>query len=143
MPLHSARRLPSIRVCKSALLSALLLGCCAGCGARGDGTLPDLIPVKGRVFLNGQPLTTGTIRFEPDDFGRPASGNLQSDGTFVLTTLKDGDGVVPGHHQVSITDSNLKSKTAAALKKFTSSKTTKKLEADVSPEKTDFTFEIP
>ena len=74
---------------------------------------PSLIPVKGKVTFKGEPLTTGLVRFEPDDFGRPASGKLQSDGTFVLSTLKEGDGVVAGHHRVSITSLDPKSKAAA------------------------------
>ena len=91
--------------------------------SQGAGTVPDLIPVKGKVTLKGQPLTTGTIRFEPDDFGRPASGKLQSDGTFVLSTPKEGDGVVPGHHRVSITNIGPKSKEGALPKKYTTGKT--------------------
>jgi hypothetical protein len=127
---------------KLAITAATLFSLCSGCGAtQGSGTLPQLLPVKGKVVFKGQPLTTGTVRFEPDDYGRAASGKLQSDGTFVLTTLKEGDGVVPGHHRVSITNPDIKSKDGAALVKYL--KTSKsKLEADVSPEKTEFTFEL-
>src|SRR5271165_2392317 len=93
---------------KLAMAAAMLFGLCSGCGAQGSGTLAPLLQVKGKIFFKGQPLTTGTVRFEPDDFGRPASGKLQSDGTFVLTTLKEGDGVVAGHHRVSITNPDAK-----------------------------------
>ncbi len=127
---------------KLALLAALLLGCCSGCGAKGAGTLPDLIPVKGKITFKGQPLTTGTVHFEPDDFGRPATGKLQSDGTFVLSTLREADGVVAGHHRVSVTGTNTKSKSGAVPKKYWNGMTSK-LEADVSPEQTEFTFDIP
>jgi hypothetical protein len=127
---------------KLAVLAALFLGGGSGCGAKGAGSVPDLIPVKGKVSLLGQPLTTGTIRFEPDDFGRPASGKLQSDGTFVLTTTEEGDGVVAGHHRVSITNISPKSKEGALLKKYTTGKTAKPLEADVSAEQSEFTFDI-
>jgi hypothetical protein len=140
-PDFASRIAPNYTI-KLAALAALFLGCGAGCGAQGAGTLPDLIPVKGKVSLNGQPLTTGTIRFEPDDFGRPASGKLQSDGTFVLTTTTEGDGVVAGHHRVSITNISPKSKEGALLKKYTSGKTAKPLEADVSAEQFEFTFDI-
>jgi hypothetical protein len=128
---------------KLAIVAVLLLGCGGGCGAKGAGASPDLIPVKGRVFFKGQPLTSGTVRFEPDDFGRPAFGKLQSDGTFVLSTTKDGDGVVAGHHRVSIADTNLnsQSKPKALLKKYAAALTSK-FQADVSPEKTEFSFEI-
>jgi hypothetical protein len=119
----------------------LLLPSISGCGAKNAGTLAELIPVKGKVTFNGQPLTIGTIRFEPDDFGRPASGKLQSDGTFVLSTLKEGDGVVAGHHVVSISNFDMKSKEGALLRQyFKTSKT--KLEADVSAQHTEFTFDL-
>jgi hypothetical protein len=126
---------------KLALLAALSLGACAGCGARGAGTLPDLVPVKGKVTFKGEPLSKGTVHFEPDDFGRPASGKLKADGSFVLTTLKEGDGVVAGHHRVSITDLDRKSKAGAFPKKQWAAAMAK-LEADVSTEKTEFTFDI-
>jgi hypothetical protein len=126
---------------KLAIVAAMLLGWCGGCGASGSGALPSLVPVKGKVTFKGQPVTTGTVRFEPDDYGRPASGKLQSDGTYVLTTLKEGDGVVPGHHRVSIRDLNIKSTDGARLQKHLNASKTK-LEADVSAEKTEFAFEI-
>jgi hypothetical protein len=131
-----------VHAIKLALVGALFLGCWSGCGVKGAGTLPSLIPVKGKVTFKGEPLTSGTIHFEPDDFGRPATGKLQSDGTFVLTTLKQGDGVVPGHHKVSITETDRKTKTFALLKKYANSPTFR-LEADVSADKTEFAFDIP
>jgi hypothetical protein len=124
-----------------AIVVVMLLGWCVGCGATGSGTSPSLVPVKGKVTFKGQPVTTGTVRFEPDDYGRPATGKLQSDGTYVLTTLKEGDGVVPGHHRVSITDLNIKSKDGALLLKYLNTSKSK-LEADVSAEKTEFAFEL-
>jgi hypothetical protein len=127
---------------KLALLAGLLLSCASGCGARGAGTLPELIPVKGKVTFKGQPLDMGIVHFEPDDYGRPATGKLQPDGTFVLSTLKEGDGVVAGHHRVSITGTNAKSKSLALPKKYANGMTSK-LEADVSTDKSEFTFDIP
>jgi hypothetical protein len=128
---------------KGALLAALLLGCGCGCGAKGAGSSPTLIPVKGKVTFKGQPLTTGTVRFEPEDYGRPATGALQSDGTFVLSTLTEGDGVVAGHHRVSIIGANATSKSkSAGLPRKYGDGASSKLEADVSAEKTEFTFDI-
>jgi hypothetical protein len=46
-----------------------VLGVVAGCG--GPGGVGDLVPVSGRVTVNGQPLTRGTVSFRPD----PARGN--------------------------------------------------------------------
>ncbi len=107
-------RIAPFRVLTLPILALVLLGPTMGCGANGAGTMPSLVPVTGKVTFKGQPLTTGTVRFEPDDYGRPATGKLQSDGTFVLTTLTDGDGVVAGHHRVSIFGTDPKAKPAAS-----------------------------
>jgi hypothetical protein len=131
-------RMVSIR---SMALATLGLVICWGCGTGGTPS-PSLIPVKGKVTYKNQPLSTGTIQFEPDDYGRPATGKLQSDGTFVLSTLKEGDGVIAGHHRVSISAVEKKLARDRAFAKYTSPNTSK-LTADVSAEKTDFTFNIP
>jgi len=124
-----------------AALAALVLAACWGCGP-GAGTLPSLIAVKGKVTYKNQPVTTGVIQFEPDGYGRTASGKLQSDGTFVLTTLKDGDGVVAGHHRISITGVDKSLSKNSAFKQYASPNTSK-LTADVSEDKTEFTFDLP
>jgi hypothetical protein len=121
-------------------LATLLLGTCWGCGP-GSRALPSLLPVKGSVTYKGQPVTKGVIRFEPDDYGRPATGQLQSDGTFVLSTLKEGDGVVAGHHRIAISDLEKSLAKNRALRKY-GSPNTSGLTADVSQEKTEFTFDL-
>jgi hypothetical protein len=136
------KRIVAPQLFKLATLALFILAPCVGCGEKGAGRLPDLIPVKGKVTLKGEPLSSGTVRFEPDDFGRPASGKINSDGTFVLSTHKEGDGVVAGHHRVTISNVDPKSKAAAHLKKYYAT-TKDKLEADVSAENTEFTFAIP
>ena len=123
------------------VLAAVVVAPCCGCGSQA-GTAAPLISVKGKVTYKRQPLTKGTIRFEPDGFGRPASGKLQSDGTFVLTTLKEGDGVVAGHHRVSITGVDKTLSKDRAFKKYASPNTSD-LTADVSAEMTEFPFDIP
>jgi hypothetical protein len=74
-------------------LTAMALGCSDG--------LPERVPVSGRVVIDGQPLTSGTIRFKPTQ-GRVATGVIQSDGSFTMSTFEDGDGVVPGTHAVTV-----------------------------------------
>jgi hypothetical protein len=81
-------RFVSKRAFPLAALGVFALSACAGCGSSGADTAAALIPVKGKVTIKGEPLAAGTVRFEPDDFGRPASGKLNADGTFVLSTLK-------------------------------------------------------
>jgi hypothetical protein len=119
--------------------AALLLAAGAGCGA-GAGTPPSLLPVKGKVTYKGQPLTRGVVWFEPEGYGRAASGKLQPDGTFVLATL-NADGVVAGFHKVFITDTDKSLAKDRAFRKYTQSANSG-LTAEVSPEKTEFTFEL-
>lgn len=76
-----------------ALLGALFLGC-------GDGR-PQRVPAGGQVLIDGKPLTFGFVRFDPEN-GRPATGQIGSDGRFVLTTFDDQDGAVMGTHKVSV-----------------------------------------
>lgn len=64
-------------------------------------------PVKGKVTYQGQPVTGGTITLRPlggggtsVNLGKPASGDVQPDGTFVLGTKGAGDGAVIGKHEV-------------------------------------------
>jgi hypothetical protein len=68
-----------------------------GCGKK---TLPTA-PVEGKVLFEGKPLTFGGVLFQPDD-GPMARGSIQPDGTFRLTTYRDGDGAVLGMHRVQI-----------------------------------------
>jgi hypothetical protein len=92
----SLRRALSAMACL--LLAAAVVGCGAGGGSKGQ--------VKGKLVANGQPVTSGSVTFMPVDASegaQPASGAVQSDGTFVVTTDKEGDGAAIGKHQVSFT----------------------------------------
>jgi hypothetical protein len=122
-------------------LAAVMLAPLWGCGAAGSGTQPGLIAVKGKVTYKGKPVTKGQVKFEPDGYGRAASGQLQSDGAFVLSTHKEGDGVVAGSHRVSIA---ILEKTLAkdrALNKYASPNSSG-LTAEVDRDHTEFTFEL-
>jgi hypothetical protein len=73
-----------------------------GCGA-GDGPhAPATLPVRGKVLYKGRPLAGGSVRFEPEDSGREAFGAIGPDGTFELTTFRNGDGAVSGVHRVAV-----------------------------------------
>ena len=124
----------------SICLYALFVFSCWGCGS-GSGTLPSLVPVKGIVKYKGQPLTKGTVRFEPDGYGRMATAQIQPDGTFVLSTLSKDDGVVAGLHKVSIRDTGPSSKKELVPKKYSDPKTSM-LTAEVDSEHTEFTFDL-
>lgn len=122
-------------------LAATLLGClfllpCAGCGSRTGTTYTTAtLPVKGKVTLNGKPVTKGTVTFEPDS-GREAHGNIQSDGTYVLTTFKEGDGAVPGTHRVAVSNAG-----RTVPNKF-ANVSSSKIEIEVSEGKTDYPIDL-
>jgi hypothetical protein len=124
-------------------LAALVLFPCWGCGSGGGGgALTNLVQVKGKVTYKGKPLTSGMIHFEPDGgFGRPATGKLQSDGSYALTTLKDGDGVVAGSHQVTVGGFDKPLASDRALKKY-GVRRSSGLTAEVDSEHTEWNFDL-
>ena len=76
----------------------------AGCGG------PTRYAVKGQVvYKNGSDasvLARGMVEFNPADPEMPkvrASGEIQSDGSFKMSTPGEGDGVRPGTYQVLVT----------------------------------------
>ena len=71
----------------------LLVGCSDG--------LPQRVPVAGTVFIDGTPLTAGSIMVIPDG-ERPAVGSIGPDGRFTLSSYERNDGVVPGTHRVTV-----------------------------------------
>jgi hypothetical protein len=94
---------PWSRCCR--LIGILLLGTgLAGCGSRDAATYP----VIGKVtFDNNVPLATGgLVMFQSVAGGNQpqvtAAGTIGPDGTFRLSTHKDGDGAVSGKHRVLV-----------------------------------------
>lgn len=87
---------------KRTLLRAILVAVLTlpGLVACSDG-LPERVPVSGRVTIDGKPLTVGSVRFLPPS-GRPAVGEVDAEGRFVLTTFGEDDGCVLGTHQVTV-----------------------------------------
>lgn len=76
---------------------------CAGLvvSATGCNRGPEMAAVTGKVNYNGQPLQFGSVTFQPTR-GQPARGEIQSDGTFQLSTFSRGDGAFVGSHKVKI-----------------------------------------
>lgn len=112
-----------------AVLTVLLFLPVWGCGPGAGPESSTLVPAKGKVTYKSQPLTQGDITFEPTDAGRAANGSIQPDGTFVLTTFKQGDGVVAGTHRVSVTGNN---KVPTKYRNSSSSKTEVEVKAGTS-----------
>ena len=84
-------------------LSLIVALSLSGCG-QSSVAIPSTFSVKGKVSYKGKPLTKGSIVFEPTDAGKDAYGKIQPDGTFELTTYKEGDGAVVGTHRVYVTE---------------------------------------
>jgi hypothetical protein len=69
----------------------------AGCGGNDKKTAV----VRGTVTYNGKAVPNGTISFIPAD-GRSATGEIEPDGSYTLTTYRKGDGAILGQHKVVI-----------------------------------------
>jgi hypothetical protein len=104
----------------------------AGCG---DG-IPKTYVVTGKVvYKGGKPVTYGRVEFQSTSHPElRATGGIQTDGTFALTTTlggKSAAGAVEGEHKVLI---ELESRSALVI--LTAPYT-------VKAEKNEVTFEIP
>jgi hypothetical protein len=71
------------------------------CGCSGKGDRLQTAKVSGTVTLDGKPVTVGMVVFTPEK-GRGATGQIQSDGSYKLTTYRSGDGAVLGTHRVAV-----------------------------------------
>ena len=78
------------------MLVAIPILVAAGCGSVGE--LP-LGRVTGRVTYQGKPLAGWIIYFVPQR-GPSASGVIDEEGHYTLTTRSSGDGAVVGTHTV-------------------------------------------
>ena len=83
-------------ISRAALL--LLVICFLGCSE------PKFYPVRGKIIVFGVgPLKSGEIRFRPNkNPSLVASGPIQKDGTFSVSTPGHGEGVLEGDCQASI-----------------------------------------
>lgn len=91
-PVSATRRAALAVTC----LAVVAMVCGGGCKRN-----PRVVPVRGKVLYNGQPLPYGSVMFQPDK-GQPAMADIATDGTFVLSSYGPNDGAVPGKHSVSV-----------------------------------------
>ena len=117
-------------------LAALALIACSGCGEDGKAAPVSTVPVKGMVRYKGRPLTRGVIQFEPASIGREASGEIQPDGTFTLSTYGTGDGAVLGPHRVAVTGAG--KAVPVKYSNFASSR----IEVEVTANQTDYSIDL-
>jgi hypothetical protein len=85
------------RLLGAGAIAVALVGVVVGCGPQRP-----LVPVHGRVLLDGEPLAFGGVSFLCES-GQPATARIQPDGTFVLAVDGEGPGAVAGRNQVLVT----------------------------------------
>jgi hypothetical protein len=76
------------------------IGTLVGCG---DSSVK-LLPVSGKVTVDGQPLTTGSVSFRPEKGSASAQepgGDIEDDGTYRLFTAGK-EGALPGRYRVLV-----------------------------------------
>lgn len=79
------------------LFGMAMLACFGGCGSG-----PELAGVRGTVQYDGKPLTDGKVLFTSVEHTQPAVGQINPDGTYVLSTVRPEDGATPGKYTVSV-----------------------------------------
>jgi hypothetical protein len=97
--------------CSTIVLGLLFLSAgCSGGGADNFGTAK----AGGKVTYDGKPVTGASIMFAPTGAagaegmttGKAASGELDANGEFTLSTYADGDGAVIGKHKVVLSEAD-------------------------------------
>jgi hypothetical protein len=65
---------------------------------------PEVYPVCGEVFFNGEPAGGASVHFHPADAdeGSPAYATVQEDGSFELSTYGTYDGAEAGDYVVTL-----------------------------------------
>ena len=81
--------------------------CVCGCG--GDGR-PSLVPVTGKVTLNGEPIDGAMVGFQPQDiegYNRPSTATTDAQGSFTVGTYGTDDGIPEGSYRVTVRKSEV------------------------------------
>lgn len=70
----------------------------------GCGTKPDLVPVRGRITLDGKAVAEVVVTFTPlgDTPGNGAMGATDLSGNFALTDVRGGTGTRVGEYRISL-----------------------------------------
>jgi|688.fasta_scaffold80424_3 hypothetical protein len=71
-------------------------------GLSGCGSDIKLVPVEGKVTLDGSPLAGAEVLFRPKQ-GRPVAGDTDAAGRYRLQYTPERFGALPGPHVVHIT----------------------------------------
>ena len=74
-------------------------------GCEKSGHLKGLVPAKGVVTHNGQPVSNATITFIPETVTsehRIAYASTDDQGRFIMTTLQPQDGLAQGKYKITV-----------------------------------------
>lgn len=84
--------------------SLMTLACCVswGCGGGSTERRVDLVPVSGKITLNGKPEAGVSVSFIPDQAvgGNGAFGTTDASGAYVLFYRTGQEGAIPGKYNV-------------------------------------------
>ncbi len=119
----------------AAICVAVVLLSMAGCS---QGDRPELVPVKGTVLLDGQPLEGAAVCFKPEGT-RTSRGLTDAQGRYELIYLRDIKGAAIGRHKVSVAMFSENPSTRVPAKYSQQSST---LTADVKPGENVIDFEL-
>lgn len=75
----------------------MLLALLSGCGDTG----PKLVPVSGRITLDGKPLPRGAVSLRTDEHWEQPAGSIDADGRYVIYT-QGRAGAPPGRYRVVV-----------------------------------------
>jgi len=87
-------------------LCGVIVVCVCGCGEQ-----QTRLPVAGRVLIDGEPLTTGSIQFVPET-GRPFASKILEDGSFRLAELSVANesqqpGISQGKYRIAVSSAEV------------------------------------
>src|SRR5262249_39741772 len=70
----------------------------------GSGSKSGLVPVGGRVTLDGQPVPKVVVTFTPigNTLGSGSVGSADADGWFTLTDVRGSAGAYAGEYKISL-----------------------------------------
>ncbi|MCA8995046.1 MAG: hypothetical protein KDA88_23920 [Planctomycetaceae bacterium] len=86
---------------RSLAASSLLLLLAVGCGPDTSGRVK-VYPIKGKITMNGGPLTGAIVTFSPLDGQPVATGRTNDQGEYQLTTYDPLDGAAAGNYKVML-----------------------------------------
>ena len=84
----------AVAVGTAALSVTFLVGCSR------DG--PEIAPVEGTVYLDGEPLEGAYLKFQPPN-GRPSVGVTDANGEYEMIYSRQENGALVGEHTITIT----------------------------------------